>query len=182
MMKVRLLIAAFIIAGTAPAQANDEGAWVKVDAHGNAVGQAIVCTTDVCGNSASEYAKATLGMGERYVLQFKADPITNNSAGLGNNNPGVQVKVDLPTNTWTVASTLISESPKSPVTNESIKIVTKTVETFNPFTQPNPVVEKINTVEREITADWDDPDFDWETWWSNWLLDWEFFMDWWWGL
>lgn len=102
MMKVKVLIVAFMIAGIAPAQANDQGAWVKVDANGNAIGGAIVCTPDVCGNVNSEYAKATLGAGEQYVLQAKADPITGNVAGIGNNNPGVQVKVDLVTHEWTI--------------------------------------------------------------------------------
>jgi hypothetical protein len=181
-MKVKLLIAGLLIVGVAPAQANEQGAWVKVNVNGNAVGEAIVCTSDVCGNSSSEYAKATLNPGERYVLQFKADPITNNSAGIGNNSPGVEVKVDLPSNTWSLASTLVTESPKSPITNESIKIVTTTVQTFNPFTQPVPVTQSAITVERKIITDWNDPDFDWETWWDNWLLDWEFFGNWYYSL
>lgn len=182
MMKIKVLILAFIMAGVAPAQANDEGAWVKVDSNGKATGQAIVCTADVCGDSNSEYAKATLGAGERYVLQFKADPITNNSAGIGNNNPGVEVKVDLATNTWTVASTQSVYSPSSPFTNESVKIINKTVQTFNPYTQPIPVIETVKIAERKTVSDWNDPDFDWEAWWNNWLLEWEFLGHWWWGL
>ena len=188
MMKVKLMIAAFMIAGMAPAQANDQGAWVKVDANGNAVGGAIVCTPDVCGDKNSPYAKATLGAGEQYVLQTKADPVTKNVAGVGNNNPGVQVKVDIPTNTWTVASTQVVESPPSPVTNETVKVVTSTVQTFNPITQPTPVVETVTKIERKfepvtkvedrVITDVNDPDFDWITWWENWLLDWEFFGDW----
>ena len=178
MMKVKLLIAVFMIAGMAPAQANDQGAWVKVDSNGNAVGQAIVCTSDVCGDKNSPYAKATLGAGEQYVLQTKADPVTNNVAGIGNNNPGVQVKVDIPTNTWTVASTQEVESPANPATNETVKVVTKTVQTFNPFTQPTPKVETVKTIERKIITDWNDPDFNWDAWWENWLLEWDFFGDW----
>lgn len=176
MMKVKLLIAAFMIAGIAPAQANDQGAWVKVDANGNAVGQVIVCTPDVCGDSNSPYAKATLGAGERYILQTKADPVTNNVAGIGNNNPGVAVKVDIPTNTWTVASTQVLESPAHPVTNETIKVVTKTTQTFNPFTQPTPVVEKVTVIERKIEPV--APEIDWLAYWENWLLEWDFFNDW----
>jgi hypothetical protein len=188
MMKVKLLIAAFMIAGMAPAQANDQGAWVKVDASGNAVGGAIVCSADVCGDKGSPYAKATLGAGEQYVLQTKADPVTKNVAGIGNNNPGVQVKVDISTNTWTVARTQTIESPAHPNTQETVKVVTKTVETFNPITQPIPVVETVKTIERKVVTDFNDPEFDWVIWWENWMLDWDFFGDWylnlfdWWNL
>lgn len=181
-MKVKVLITAFMIAGIAPAQAADEGAWVKVDANGNAVGQAIVCTPDVCGDSASEYAKATLGAGERYVLQTNADPITKNVAGFGNNNPGVAVKVDIPTNTWTVSTIFVQKLPADPVTQETIKVITKTTQTFNPYTQPVPVVETVTKAESKVIVDWTDPDFDWDAWWENWILAWQFFSDWWSGL
>jgi hypothetical protein len=187
-MKAKLLIAALMIAGVTPAQANDQGAWVKVDASGNAVGGAIVCTPDVCGDKNSPYAKATLGAGEQYVLQTKADPVTKNVAGIGNNNPGVQVKVEIPTNTWTVASTKVVESPPNPITNETVKVVTKTVQTFNPITQPVPVVETVKTIERKfepvtkvenkIITDVNDPEFDWKAWWENWMSEWDFFGDW----
>jgi hypothetical protein len=178
MMKVKILVAALIMAGMAPAQADGQGAWVKVDASGNAVGQAIVCTSDVCGDRSSPYAKATLGAGEQYVLQTKADPVTNNVAGIGNNNPGVQVKVDLPTNTWTVASTQIIESPAHPNTNERVKVVTQTTQTFNPFTQPTPKVETVTNIERKVATNFDDPEFDWNIWWQNWVLEWDFFGGW----
>jgi hypothetical protein len=176
-MKTRLLIAAFILAGIAPAQANDQGAWVKVDASGNAIGGAIVCTSDVCGDKNSPYAKATLGAGEQYVLQTKADPVTKNVAGIGNNTPNTQVKVDIPTNTWTVATTQVVESPAHPTTNETVKVKTTSVQTFNPITQPTPVVKTTKTIERVIT-DMNDPEFDWVTWWENWLLEWDFFGNW----
>jgi hypothetical protein len=35
----------------------------------------------------SPYAKATLGAGEQYVLQIKADPITKNVAGYWQQQP-----------------------------------------------------------------------------------------------
>jgi hypothetical protein len=187
-MKVKLLIAALVVVGIAPAQANEQGAWVKVDAKGNAVGEVIVCTPDVCGDKTSPYAQATLGAGEQYVLQSKANPVTNNVAGIGNNNPNTQVQVDIPTNTWTVERTQTIESPQHPNTKETVKVVTKTVETFNPFTQPTPTTTTSKVIERQTLADFNDPDFDWDTWWTNWLLDWEFFGDWyldlfdWWNL
>jgi hypothetical protein len=194
-MKIKLLIAAFLLVGTAPAHANDQGAWVKVDANGNAVGGAIVCTSDVCGDKNSPYAKATLGAGEQYVLQAKANPITNNVVGVGNNTPGVQAKVDLPTNTWTVTHTQVTQSPAHPVTNETVKVTNTTVQTFNPIDPPKPLFEtstvvakiepttiKTTTIERKIITDMSDPEFDWVIWWENWIKEWDFFGNWYLGL
>jgi hypothetical protein len=91
----------------------------------------------------------------------------------------VQVKVDIQSNTWTVAHSEVLESPANPETNETVKVVTETVKTFNPFTQPIPKVETTKTIERKIDIDWNnDPDFDWVAWWDNWLVEWEFFSDW----
>jgi hypothetical protein len=71
--------------------------YVKVDANGNAIGGAIVCDAATCGEG-SIYSQLTLGPGERYVLQGLGQ------SGIGNNNPGVDVKVDIPTQTWTVTN------------------------------------------------------------------------------
>jgi hypothetical protein len=110
-----------------------QGAWVKVDANGNAIGQAIVCSSDVCGDNNSPYAKATLGAGEQYVLQAKADPVTNNVAGIGNNNPNTQVKVDIPTQEWTVTRTN-TVTPVEPVIINGHQITSYTFETIDKFT------------------------------------------------
>jgi hypothetical protein len=69
--------------------------YVKVDANGNAIGGAIICDSGTCGPG-SLYSQLTLQPGERYVLQGTGQ------AGIGNNNPGIDVKVDLETNVWTV--------------------------------------------------------------------------------
>jgi hypothetical protein len=69
--------------------------YVKVDANGNAIGGAIICDAGTCGPG-SLYSQLTLQPGERYVLQGTGQ------AGIGNNNPGMDVKVDLETNVWTV--------------------------------------------------------------------------------
>jgi hypothetical protein len=47
---MKRLIAILILALMAPlpAHAEERGAWVEVDANGNAIGQAIVCTPAVC--------------------------------------------------------------------------------------------------------------------------------------
>ena len=71
--------------------------YVKVDANGNAIGGAIICDAGTCGPD-SLYSKLTLQPGERYVLQGTGQ------AGIGNNNPGIDVKVDLETNVWTVTN------------------------------------------------------------------------------
>ena len=142
-MKVKLLVAALLIAGIAPAQASDLGAWVKVDANGNAIGGAIVCTPDVCGDQNSDYAKATLGAGEQYVLQAKADPITNNVAGTGNNSPGVLVKVDLLTQEWTITSTPVQVPPTAATLAEKPTIeLSQTVIKFTAEAAPWSVVEE----------------------------------------
>lgn len=71
--------------------------YVKVDAQGNAIGGAIVCDAETCA-SGSEYSRLTLNEGEQYVLQGYGH------AGIGNNNPNKTVKVDIPTQVWTVTN------------------------------------------------------------------------------
>jgi hypothetical protein len=110
-----------------------QGAWVKVDANGNAIGQAIVCSSDVCGDNNSPYAKATLGAGEQYVLQAKADPVTNNVAGIGNNNLDIQVKVNIPTQEWTILGTRIV-TPKVPLIIDNQEVISYTIRTKEEFT------------------------------------------------
>ena len=151
MMKVKILVAALMLMGMAPAQADGQGAWVKVDANGNAVGQAIVCTADVCGDQSSPYAKATLSAGEQYVLQAQADPVTNNVAGIGNNNPNTQVQVNIPTQEWTITrtNTAIPETPVL-INGQLVTSYTyQTVDRFTPQTAPwiytkEPVVEVVD--------------------------------------
>ena len=116
----------------------EQGAWVKVDANGNATGQAIVCSVDVCGDANSPYAKATLGSGEQYVLQAVADPITKNVAGVGNNNPNTQVQVNIPTQEWTITrtNTVIPVEPLIINGQEITSYTFKSVEKFTPETAP----------------------------------------------
>lgn len=117
-MKRTLAIAALLIANAAPAHAD---VYVAVDAQGNAVGGAIVCDAATCGEG-SLYSQLTLQPGQRYVLQGTGQ------AGIGNNNPNTQVKVDLQTNDWSVTRT-----------NEQQQVVS--VQTFNPYKpEPAPTV------------------------------------------
>lgn len=86
---------ALLFASASPAMAD---VYVKVDANGNAIDGPIMCDSGTCGEG-SLFSKLTLKPGERYVQQGTG------SAGIGGNNPGVDVKVDLQTNVWTVTNT-----------------------------------------------------------------------------
>lgn len=72
--------------------------YVKVDANGNAIGGAIMCDAATCGEG-SQYSQLTLQPGERYQLQG-----VGVSYGIGNNNPGVEVKHEATTNEWVVTN------------------------------------------------------------------------------
>lgn len=96
--------------------------YVKVDAEGNAIGGAIVCDSATCGEG-SLYSQLTLQAGERYVLQGYGH------SGIGNNNLDTQVKVDIPTQTWTV-TTPTQESTFTPWQPTPVPVyVTPVVET-----------------------------------------------------
>jgi hypothetical protein len=102
--------------------------YVKVDANGNAVGDAIMCDAGTCG-AGSQFSQLTLQAGEQYVLQGTGQ------AGIGNNNPNTQVKVDLQTNDWTVTR----QSHQGVIVDQTIQ--TTTTEKFNPV-QNTPSVIK----------------------------------------
>jgi hypothetical protein len=95
MKRISLAMAALLALGIIPSANAD--VYVKVDANGNAIGGAIICDASTCGEG-SLYSQLTLQPGERYVLQGLGH------SGIGNNNPGVDVKVDIPTQTWTVTN------------------------------------------------------------------------------
>lgn len=143
MKKIVVLI--FCLFFTTPAYANDEGAWVKVDANGKAIGQAIVCTPAVCGDSESLYSKLTLQPGERYVLQSKADS-NGNVTGVGaGQRANAEVQVNLQTNEWTVITKNeieIKEQENVEITEKpkKIKVTAETV-----------LVEKIN-IDNSLTT------------------------------
>jgi hypothetical protein len=131
-MKNRIVISAVIIGFffTLVVVANAKAdVYVKVDANGNAIGGAIMCDAGTCG-AGSEYSRLTLQAGEQYVLQ------ATGHAGIGNNNPNTQVKVDLQTNDWTVTRQ-VEVKPVEPVVINDQKVISYTVEvkeTFNPVT------------------------------------------------
>jgi hypothetical protein len=174
------------LANITPAHAEEVAGWVKVDSSGNQIGQVIVCTPSVCGDSNSAYSKMTLQPGEQYVIQSKADS-KGNVAGI-NPTPETQLKVDVTTNQFTIVRTqeitpvvkketvaiapVEQTQPTQPteptVTYEPVttmKVKTTTVETFNPITeQPVTVVEKKVVIEPVI----DEPV---DNWWDQWFID-----------
>ena len=106
-MKKAFILGVTLVLGVTPSYAD---VYVKVDAEGNAIGGAIVCDSATCGEG-SLYSQLTLKEGERYVLQGLGQ------SGIGNNNPDTKVKVDIPTQTWTVTTpTHVSTfTPSQPV-------------------------------------------------------------------
>jgi hypothetical protein len=181
-MKKAILIF-LLLANITPAYAEEVAGWVKVDSSGNQIGQVIVCTPSVCGDSNSAYSKMTLQPGEQYVIQSKADS-KGNVAGI-NPTPETQLKVDVVSNQFTIVRTqeitpvvkketvavapVEQTQPTEPtVTYEPVttmKVKTTTVETFNPITeQPVTVVEKKVVIEPVI----DEPV---DNWWDQWFID-----------
>lgn len=160
------------------AQANEQGGWVKVDANGNAIGGVIVCTPDVCGDPNSPYAKATLGTGERYIQQTKANPNTGNVIGIGANNPNTNVKINTQ-NVWSVENT-------TQITIPSVKNTEITRKTTYEFKLENTSTGSIDVKpkhEVKIVTTFELFDFNnLESWWQEWLItfmtfDWGSFYD-----
>ena len=138
---IGVALTGLFLLGNVPAHASEEtGAWVAVDADGNAVGQAIVCTPSVCGDVNSLYSKLTLNAGEKYVLQSKALS-DGNVVGVGANQGINFVKVNLQTNVWTTQQTNYQIDPITtkpvldPITKEKIKVGI-TVQQFTPNFAP----------------------------------------------
>lgn len=146
-----------------PSTAYADDAYIKVDAEGNAIGGAIVCDAATCG-AGSLYSQLTLQPGERYVLQFKGDPVTGNVAGIPATDPNISLKVDLETNTWTktIKETVTVITDTATVVSQATK-----QDTWNPITEET-TPQKIITLDSQI-IDWAITleTFDWE----QWLLD-----------
>lgn len=108
-MKKVIAVVAALAWTIAPANAD---VYVKVDANGNAIGDAIVCEQSVCGDPNSDVSKALLKEGERFALQGYG------TVGIGANNPDTKLKVDTETEVWTV-TTPTSVSVFTPTTQET---------------------------------------------------------------
>jgi hypothetical protein len=112
---IGVALTGLFLLGNVPAHASEErGAWVAVDANGNAVSQAIVCTPSVCGNKDNPF------MGQNWVLQAPASP-DGNVAGVGANQGIDVVKVNLETRVWNLQDTSVYHDP---ITKEEIKTIT----------------------------------------------------------
>lgn len=122
-----------LVIALASAQSASADVYVKVDAQGNAVGGAIMCDAATCGEG-SVYSKLTLGPGERYVLQG-----VGVHHGIGNNNPGTDVKHEAATNEWVISTTQPAPvaQPSAPAPEPTV-----TVQRFTVITpEPTPVVQ-----------------------------------------
>ena len=144
-MKKTIILGLLIALIPATAQAEERGAWVAVDANGNAVSQAIVCTPSVCGNKENPF------MGQHWVLQAPASS-DGNVAGVGAGQGPTLVKVDLETKVWSVVNESTYVDPKT----EEI-ITTRTTQRFTsdqaPWVTPNAVVEVTTVVVPTVTPD-----------------------------
>jgi hypothetical protein len=142
--------------------------YVKVDAEGNAIGGAIMCDAATCG-AGSLYSSLTLQPGEQYVLQGRGH------SGIGNNNPDTQVKVDIPTQTWTVttpASTQVftPDTPQPTPTPPPSIIDTSTATTDTATATTETATATIDILDQEPDETWD-----WEkvlAWISAWFERW----------
>ncbi len=113
--------------------------YVKVDANGNAVGGAIMCDAGTCG-AGSQFSQLTLQPGEQYVLQGTGH------AGIGNNNPNTQVKVDIETKEWTVTRQ-VEVKPTEPVVINNQSVISYTIETVQKFTpETNPGNNRVEPI------------------------------------
>jgi len=125
--------------GDVPPTREPIGGWVKVDASGNAISGATVCTYSVCGDPSSLFNKLTLNAGEQWVKQTVADPVTGNVVGIGNNNPNTTVTYDRPSETFTIVNEPQPQSTNAapqPTSEPSSPPATGVEPTSNP--QPAP--------------------------------------------
>jgi hypothetical protein len=143
--------------------------YVKVDANGNATGGAIMCDAVTCG-AGSEYSRLTLQPGEHYQLQGTGQ------AGIGNNNPGVEVRHEATTNEWVVTNT----NTPTPVVERFTTIETRNVQTVTNSVQETStaIVDTATvTIAETSTAHVDYFNFNWETIdWST--FNWDSFFVW----
>ena len=153
-----------LVLAMATAQTANADVYVKVDANGNAIGGAIMCDAATCG-AGSLYSKLTLNPGESYVLQGTG------SSGIGNNNPGVDVKHEAATNEWVVTNnntpaptverfTTIENRPVAPVIQIPVTTDTKTV-----IIETSTVVIDTATVLSDTRTAIITDDFDWSVFW-----------------
>jgi hypothetical protein len=151
--------------------------YVKVDAQGNAISGAIMCDAVTCG-AGSLFSSLTLNPGESYVLQGAGN------AGIGNNNPGVDVKHEATTNQWVVTNnnapvptverfeTIETRVIASPVAVTPTETKTVTSDTATVIMETATVI-----IQETVTTNIDYSNIDWET--MDWeTFNWEDFLTW----
>lgn len=161
-----------LVIALASAQTANADVYVKVDANGNAIGGAIMCDAATCG-AGSQYSQLTLGPGERYVLQG-----VGVHHGIGNNNPGTDVKHEAATNEWVVTNnnaptptverfTVITPEPVAPSPTPVLpqpETTTVVSDTATVTVDTATVVSDTATTVMDLkTIDW--ATIDWETFW-----------------
>ena len=143
--------------------------YVKVDANGNAIDGAIMCDAVTCG-AGSEYSRLTLQPGERYQLQGAGQ------SGIGNNNPGIEVRHEATTNEWVVTNT----NTPTPVVERFTTIETRNVQNVSNSVQETStaIVDTVTvTIAETSTAIVDYSDLDWTA--IDWsIFNWESFLSW----
>ena len=152
----RLIIG--LILALATTQTASADVYVKVDAQGNAIGGAIMCDAATCG-AGSLYSSLTLNPGESYVLQG-----VGVQHGIGNNNPGVDVKHEAATNEWVVTNNNAPEPVVERFTvNTPAPVIQDPVLTA-PIETKTAISDTITVLTDTATA-LSSNEFDWETFW-----------------
>jgi len=168
-----------LVLAIATAQTASADVYVKVDAQGNAIGGPIICDAATCG-AGSLYSSLTLNPGESYVLQG-----VGVHHGIGNNNPGVDVKHEATTNQWVITN----NNSSAPVVERFTTIETRAVEPVNqtppPMDTNTVVIDTVTvvvdtatiTIAETSTGTVNYAKIDWET--VDWAtFDWEEFLTW----
>ena len=156
-----------LVLAMATAQTASADVYVKIDAEGNAIGGAIMCDAGTCG-AGSLYSQLTLQPGERYVLQG-----VGVHYGIGNNNPGVDVKHEEATNEWVITREEPSQpapvverftvNTPAPVVQDLVPVAP--VETQTTTSDTATVVIDTATVLNDTSTVTFSNEFDWETFW-----------------
>jgi hypothetical protein len=169
-----------LVLAMATAQTASADVYVKVDANGNAIGGAIMCDAATCG-AGSLYSSLTLNPGESYVLQGTGQ------SGIGNNNPGVDVKHEAATNEWVVTN----NNAPTPIVERFTTIETRVVPNYVPNLVPDTntvIVETPTAVTDTATALFDTSTvmnldgFDWSAFWAQFEIWFKSFFTTFWGV
>ena len=168
-----------MVLALASTQTASADVYVKVDAQGNAIGGAIMCDAATCG-AGSLYSSLTLNPGESYVLQG-----VGVNHGIGNNNPGVDVKHEATTNEWVVTNNnapapvveRFTVNTPAPVVQDPVPVAPVETKTVTSDTATVVVDTATVTVAETSTATVNYAKIDWET--VDWAtFDWEKFLTW----